>query len=136
MDVLKYMLVSFSLSGLVLLYLPCANPTSTDACAWNQEPAVAQAVATELLPFQERGDWDGALEVRAMILWCLLCLFRYGPPSCYWCVPCWSAQLSLGLFVAIRMDFLAEPFLCDCVCDWRHGEMELLHLTRRFAPLI
>lgn len=72
-DVLKYMLVSFSLSGLVLLYFPCANPTSTDACVWNQEPAVAQAVATELLPFQERGDWDGALQVRAMLLRPLCC---------------------------------------------------------------
>ncbi|CAM9435310.1 unnamed protein product [Laminaria digitata] len=30
-----------------------------------REPAVAQAVATELLPFQERGDWDGALQILA-----------------------------------------------------------------------
>lgn len=28
---------------------------------------MAQAVATELLPFQERGDWDGALQVRATL---------------------------------------------------------------------
>ena len=60
-------------TAVLLLCLPCANPTSTDACVWNQEPAVAQAVATELLPFQERGDWDGALQVNAMIPHPFLC---------------------------------------------------------------
>lgn len=28
-----------------------------------QDPAIAEAVATELLPFHDRGDWDGALKV-------------------------------------------------------------------------
>lgn len=55
----------------VLLYLPCGNPTHTDLCV--QEPTVAQAVATELLPFQERGDWDGALQASAMIPQPFLC---------------------------------------------------------------
>ncbi|CAM9338371.1 unnamed protein product [Ectocarpus fasciculatus] len=32
-----------------------------------KDPAVAQAVATELLPFQDRGDWDGALELLAAV---------------------------------------------------------------------
>lgn len=29
-----------------------------------QDRAVAQAVANELLPYHDRGDWDGALQVR------------------------------------------------------------------------
>ncbi|CAB1110948.1 unnamed protein product [Ectocarpus sp. CCAP 1310/34] len=32
-----------------------------------KDPAVAQAVATELLPFHDRGDWDGALELLAAV---------------------------------------------------------------------
>lgn len=31
-----------------------------------QDPVVAQAVAAELLPFREREDWDGALQVSAI----------------------------------------------------------------------
>ena len=36
---------------------------SSAVLSGEQDPAVAQAVATELLPFHDRGDWDGALKV-------------------------------------------------------------------------
>lgn len=32
-----------------------------------QDPGVAKAVAEELMPFQEQGDWEGALQVGDVI---------------------------------------------------------------------
>lgn len=43
-------------------------PTLRGVAVGEQDMGVAQAVAAELLPFHDRGDWDGALQVRRAIV--------------------------------------------------------------------
>lgn len=58
-------LTEITLYFVILSGLSNTSPiVPTPSVPGEQDPAVAQAVATELLPFHDRGDWDGALKVR------------------------------------------------------------------------